>query len=991
MSDSSKIPTPTPTKTDNATPASKPRRALGHNKSLRAAWDATGGGGRQTMRAPGLPPARHAASKSTPPSLTQSTPPRREKWTRIDNTPSPSHSKLDQDLKSPASTVSSPPKGLTEAYQRIADEELLAEQEGEASDEDLEERRALQVSDRDLLNRRMKQDSPVMMRNSRRSSPLPIGGVSDRENNTKGIVDDNNTAVSRISDLSFLDEMTDQDLAAKLTPHAVDRAKDKARLQRAVQRDSPIAFSRANGGLKGRSADDILLHDVMEGENLTQTSTGSTGSGRSDKLDMSVNVPKTWGSKSKVGREWMNKIHRREVPLNNDSSVLDWARAAADIPLPPNGEAHSNRVESSSRGSTPVSMRQKSSLDRLQQFDINDFTGTSLQASNSPPVRARTMADETRELEIENLSRRAVTTNRLDELRKRESPELQKRSLVVDLPSHAKVEDQKSIRSVKFEDYGEQIPDTPIIIYKQGMNGVSRSVSDSFGDRKPQVRHNHDSRDDLQRLSRAISESPKPSSTEDDESIGFKDILFTRNADTDTPMPKRNDEEARATPLPSRLNALDLAIKTPVVTGAWTDTILPDTVRANKAVPGTARFSKTPHILGGWVDTPMPTVKKGPGQQELETTKEIPEDLVNGIVEKSTGAEAHSQGQKTVVDENARLPTGPQSALAALISRKKAGIQEDTQTSSPADDKTMDMGDLTIESLEDLLTLDNADMTTLIRMSAELDAKRALALGTSPDEDLGLTPEEQIISRLGSKLERLQSNIHTARKGISKLEKSVSHPDTLSPPLDLTLQHKHNASHSNMICPTCQSPTPTGTLITIHLPFSLPPFPRLMHPRQTNQYLRRPTALGLSLLIISLYYILENLLCIQYCHPFYADFYIWPEEPEPRYGSVIPTLLWRKSGLRWLYRNFTGVAGLANFIWYIGVITIRFWARLLGLSDGFVGEGGGGGDSMLATGTSTSAPGSIFTGQEALAGTSAGGIVNDDWANAGSMAHDEYL
>lgn len=906
MSNGSKIPTPSPTKPENVNPTVQPRRAIGNAKSLRAAWDATAGKDRQptrqndpvTVRHIKPQPAQTRASKQT------SDLPQRTR----NSTPSPARR---TSVTSPESTFSSPPKGLTEAYQRIADEEDLAGAEGQFSDEETGEILAYD-EDRARVTNIRKSKSPVSIRRQRRESPQPnMNGAHMPEENKENLIQDD-TEMSRASDLSFLNQLTDQDLAAKLTPHAMDKARDKARLQRAIQRDSPITFSRA----KMYSADEVPLHEDSEDQDLTRSSNGSTESGRSDRLDMAVNIPKGWGSKAKQSKEWLNRIHRNNRATASDSSLASWTAAAAEVPLPPNGDHHSNQT-ASSKDLTPVAVNHKSSLDKLRQWELNDFTGTSLQVSNSPPVRPRNPAlDQIREREIENLERRAVATSRLEELRKQESLESLRRSATSPQNGEkANVDEPKSTKSVKLEGYGEPIPNSPIIVYKQGANAISRSVSDSLGERPSRSHQKKDSMDDLQRLARAISESPRPGSSED-ASIALKDFFWKK----DDTLLKPTEGQIEATPLPSRLSALDLATKTPVVSGAWTDTILPDTIKNTTNKSG-SQYLKTPQVpVGGWSDTPMPTSKN-----DIKRT-DLPSDLTNGIV-KSREAEPNNEQALVPTPRQIKLLPGPRSALAALVSRARERKTTTEPTTEPQpqllasdSEKTADLGELTLESLEDMLTVD--DMTSILRMSGALDVQRSLVQNPQTSSSSG-DPEELILDRLSNKLERLQSNIHSTRRGISKLERSVSNPESASGPCEFCG------------CPRTQLTTitapPNSTTISLTLPFQLPSYLRLFHGY-------RPTALGWIVLLFWTYYILESLSCMRYCHPLYADFYDWPTEPEPKYGVVIPTLFYRNFGPRTLVRFFGGTKSNAGGVGALKVV-LRLLGRMTGFWDGFVSEG----------------------------------------------------
>ena len=243
--ESSRIPTPSPQKKQSRNAfASKPRRAVGHTRTLKAAWDATAHNGRPSSSgSEGYP-----LGGNLKPAPSQAI--RKSLFFRGESrsTSSPSRGRQASiSLASPTSD-SSPPRGLNDVYQRIADEERLAAQEGEIEEE--EDATSSTMSheslpdDRARINRIRSSQSPLNFRSSSRSTPQPQAVDANKENQ----FDD--TELTNASGMSFLENMTDRDLAAKLTPHTRDRARDRARLDKAIQKTTPLAFSKAQVGSK---------------------------------------------------------------------------------------------------------------------------------------------------------------------------------------------------------------------------------------------------------------------------------------------------------------------------------------------------------------------------------------------------------------------------------------------------------------------------------------------------------------------------------------------------------------------------------------------------------------------------------------------------------------------------------------------------------------------------------------------------------------------
>jgi hypothetical protein len=146
-----------------------------------------------------------------------------------------------------------------------------------------------------------------------------------------------------------------------------------------------------------------------------------------------VQLPKTWGRYAKKNTGWLNRI------LSPDSSEevyaapqqvvsegsIDWARAAVDVPLP-SVEDGSSMQEPTPPHSRPNSAQPRNtSPQKSHIWDPEfDFTAQSVQESTSPQLKIRnTKLDEIMAREIESLSKRAVATARLEEIKERNSQE----------------------------------------------------------------------------------------------------------------------------------------------------------------------------------------------------------------------------------------------------------------------------------------------------------------------------------------------------------------------------------------------------------------------------------------------------------------------------------------------------------------------------------------------------------------------------------------
>lgn len=965
--DTSKIPTPSPTRhIDGNGPAYKPRRAIGNTKPLKAAWNA-----KPAPTSSSVSDWARSRSQQPKPAPIQTTRQSHAPALKQDptSTPSPPRRSV-TDIQSPTSE-SSPPKGLTDVYQRIADEEDLAAQEGEIGDEDDYTEDSMAIggvdlnSDRARLDRIRQSRSPSSLPGSRRRSPEVSASEANKENRLNHDRDDD-TVLSDPTGMSFLRDLTDRDLAAKLTPHTIDRAKDRARLDRALQKDKPIAFSRAyhrqNAGKLAEAArkdspvafsrayknpaaslsSDNLQKLDGEVDQEDRTERSSTGSAMTERSEPPPNVPRTWGTKGYAGKEWLQKLHDRsgnsaQKTQAPDSSQVDWTAAAAAVPLP-SVESSSTAEKVSPHPPRPVTLHKQASMDRIKEWDLNDFTGQSLQVSNTPPVRVRTNGlDQLRDKEIESLEKRAVTTNRLGEIRKKDSQELLRKLSRSPSTTTAKRDlfgadlSRSKSRDVKLEDDGEPIRDTPIVIY-QGTSSKDEDGKDVEADLEHSYFGKEDPLNTLQRLARAVSGSPRPSSSPEDWSLvgkaeGSEILPSMSNGDAAKPTlhmdlsRKSSKQVAEAEATPQAAKAADHA-KTPVITGAWTDTILPDTVKTVKRSKDLLRNTQTPHVnAGGWVDTPVADDRRHSSTTAPMLVEEIPEGLTDGLDGKSS--KPGSAGMNDSKANVQKLPEMPKSALAGLLGKAKWKLTAQDGVAVRESNDTLNLGDATIESLEDLLTLDNADMTNLIRMGAEFEARERMLRDGSEDNT---SAELELLERLGSKLNCLKTNIHDTRKGISKLEHQVSHSEG-----DVDQQSLENGSS----CKVCGSGRPGLTSLPTSTPtrvYLAVPLPRFFHDRRKGDWLPRPTLLGWITLTFSLWYLCESAMCDRYCHPLYAEYYEWPAEPEPRFGYALPTMLWRWSRIR----EFGPV--LFGPLWSLLVAFVRLLGQAFGLTDGFVDD-----------------------------------------------------
>ncbi|EXJ82972.1 hypothetical protein A1O3_06789 [Capronia epimyces CBS 606.96] len=1090
----SRIPSPSPQKPSPA----RARRAIGSGRVLQSTRDLGNKSKRSSL-------AEYTASRSTRrlqpvPALTR----KKSPSPRRTNDPStPPQSRDGPSLTSPTSEFSSPPGGMTDVYRRIADEEDLAATEREVdTDEDQLEDNGDDTLELDVdasahaTNEAAERETPSHKRTSRESTPVqsPTTDAAGKE----AMVDDRVEVYSEPATLDFVqNEMTDRVLAAKLTPHVVDRAKDRARLERLRQNRIPIDFkhspkpggntpnghgrhddiasvanrgpiifnntiavpkaysdtsaestphkrikafsraTRAGAHKKAPSHDDgsdtppelrqrervvafskatrrknkpdtepepespevapaprLVAFSRANGRSrpygapyetngnelgTTDQSTGSVTSALSEPLPehKASSEPNLQAARSYLAKWRQDTAEKRAVkkhePVDDNDSHIDWAAAAADVPLPSVEESSTPREthrETPPRDEWLSSIQKQSPADRMRRWE-NDFTGLSFQISESPPVRSRlNPIDSPRGKEIEDLEKQAVTTNRLDEIRVKDpSVRVRKSSSSLSLQDRRQANPEAldapgvdRATNSQEERVGDRIPDTPVVVYRQSSSSTEKSKSSQRS-----AAGSHSSLEHLQRLARAASTTPKSSppargpvsETQLDSETGPVVSLSGSQAG-----PREQSPPAEKVGI--KPSTVSKVAATPKIVGGWTDTILPDTIKTGKQTHKASRYMETPHVnAGAWIDTPLANGNGLYSAPFPNTIEEVTEELTNDIAAAVDSADEDSlPGEETKEVQQKELDAQPAangamvippSALTNVLNEAKQKRLVSRDITDVRDD-TLNLGDATIQSFEDLLSdaADiTADLTNLIKTGAEEEFMKQREL---EHEALGdsTTAEVAFIGHLTSRMERLMSNLHEARKGISRLEQRVSHsPSPPSNPQVGQLEALIASQDPDQPCAVCGCNQ--GVELHKHtieydyskslFPMSYStftvPIPLLFYPRRKDrgQLLPRPTWLGWLTIAIWTWYISECTLCEIYCHPQYAERYIWPAHPEPEFPFVLPTMLWR-----WVHLDafapglFVPVTGVLGTFWRLVVAVYRVVGMSLGLIDGFVDD-----------------------------------------------------
>ena len=884
------VPTPSPKKSpirQNGRP--QPRAAQGSGPSLTSAFHAisnnqidtkpnTSSSEDQDAKGALKPMPKHIRGRSPQNSNTHDPP----------STPSPPPRGRQGFLSSPASSASasSPPRGLAEAYQRIVDEENLAQDDTEAFDytEDFVYRDPGSYERR--MQRRRDSGSPISMRTLRKSTSREL-------QTTNGSIDGEVTHESspRLSS----EDHTRSSLDSGLSQHE----KDARRLNGAINSEIK-AFSKAKVGPRHSLSAHMLGRHNASAESLHSSVSGSTHSRLSEP---SMNVPKAWGRKSKPSKHWLDRIKSPSGTLTGDTSrakktkslivtesesrdwnepIDKWVQFAAKTPLP-EGEESSHEPSSSQltiNGKKEVDGDTADLGENGQNWDNDDFTARSLQVSQSPPLKAQTPAlNRMRSQELDSLEKRAVTTNRLGQFKEKESKENlrrislntepQRRDFEEPFATQDKGKEGETNEAKQYPGLAGPVADSSVV--------VSRSTDPGILDRPAHSRQ--EPHDLLRQLARSTSNSPHPTSSHGIE------IPMTKGSLDDSAVSARKYTRTSETPQQTQHT---LSTKTPKVTGGWIDTILEDTPRdpipdlGNKK----SQYLKTPLVTGAWIDTPLPVGGRGP---PMPTPSEMDEDSALQLRDDTRKVAASELIRKlsprtTLSSLRSTATPLPKSALESVITAAKADTRFDKETDSE-EDASLHLGDSTIASLEGIMAHDKRAHPPTPPSSTEDNTTDTIA-----------TPYTRQLKRLQS----LVPSLRSTRKNISSLERAVSMSNERKPNQAEECHEGGQVHDFIWPCAKCgggaQASSFSLVSFNVHDKFTTLeiPLPKLWT-RYKDGRRGRLTWLGIFTLLFWTWWIAETVAYAWYCHhPFstgHVGFGFDYDAPEPPF--VLEKILYR--------------------------------------------------------------------------------------------------
>lgn len=349
-------------------------------------------------------------------------------------TPSPSRGRQHESLTSPAVSEPSPARGYAEAYQRIVDEEVLAQEDSvegleEDGEYDFRQRGGLQSDIRSELHDKKPFASPVSLRASLKVLPRGILEKTALKPQEPNIYEEDMAHDSSSdSGVEGTEDVTNTSLDSGMSQHARDLARLSA-LTEGVK-----ALNKARVGARVGVTVDNLRRRHASNESLH-----SNFSARSLSIDSDPwpRTPDSYDQKAKPRKDWLNRINSRTGRLTGDvfkrhsagSQILiesqdpvpeapidQWIASSAEVHLPAGKEGITKTRELPRDSIMSPAVQQSGSLERKSQWDIHDddFTGRSLQVSQSPPLRIGSAPlDRMRERELEYLADHAETGHEL--------------------------------------------------------------------------------------------------------------------------------------------------------------------------------------------------------------------------------------------------------------------------------------------------------------------------------------------------------------------------------------------------------------------------------------------------------------------------------------------------------------------------------------------------------------------------------------------------
>ncbi|KAI0406098.1 hypothetical protein F4802DRAFT_559319 [Xylaria palmicola] len=634
----------------------------------------------------------------------------------------------------------------------------------------------------------------------------------------------------------------------------------------------------------------------------------------------------------------------RPLNLSPDKSMnwhLDADFTAGDLQVSesPRIMLGKNGTTTSRTTSTPVTGRMNDRLGQIHQREAEAARAT-FPDDTSVAKQMNHKLEEIRIREMEALSRRAVASSRLDEIRlknselRSESPEIRKdpyNTFPEAIPINPGTKPPDVLKPTpSSEAEGEVIRDTPIVVFK---NLGDRMLPTGDGDRvqknddKRGALSRGDSHDLLRRLARATSSSPEEqykkteqgkikSTTEktgakessEPQSVdrpvlpqerkirnldakNSRDRLSVGFADLTRALPSDSAEEKRSSRPTSEIDptdriAAELNLFAPLDnysekgSNRAPSPVLPEPV--DEETPRPPKIDPltqpTPRVTGAYVDTPVTVrVKRDEGRAPMSAK---PRGLSNSLspTKQSTNAHTNVRERSHSMPTTSRRSRSSSKQRRPLINTAKPPtVREDIKAILRANQ----IDDSTLENLDSILTDQEVDDKELKQIVNDAVLKVEDDLDIKFAETSDRERELEAFGRMSKSLQTGLLGIRSAKKGIERLEDKV------------TLK---GGRDDRGVASTRDKPSPPSSSSEASAPVLIP-LPRLYHRKPKF----RLTKLGIFTMCAFIWYILECTFCFLYAGP---EYICTPSVPcdwspnEPYFPYTMPFMLdeWATGG-----------------------------------------------------------------------------------------------
>ncbi|KAL5399643.1 hypothetical protein PMIN06_003484 [Paraphaeosphaeria minitans] len=465
---------------------------------------------------------------------------------------------------------------------------------------------------------------------------------------------------------------------------------------------------------------------------------------------------------------------------------------------------------------------------------------------------------------------------------------------------------------------GEGTEGSPVLVYKRSSETIgmldSRLLAEQSNMRRPAVRRD-DSRDLLRRLARASS-TPSPGRPE----VPGPQIAPTRQAgnssrtmviETSPSAPTvRGDtgpdsvaEQFESTDPEKDHSRAEThqAHNTKKCQESWVGQLATNEVQGTtvNATPKPAERSifnpKTPVVTGAWVDTiigtPGPsTVQKptGPSQSSASSQKGSPRKQLPQDSRSDTPAEDQEPTPEV------SKPSLPRSVLGALVEEARAGGQR----------RLTDYGDSTINSLEELM----APIADTPESGEPDEDTIPLDVTTKPRTEAERRRQEELfhIQNMDRRLRSTRTSLRDTSRGIRRVEEQIERGGERT---TIIFDGKENEKtiYREYKCPCVET---GGHQFSLWRASKLLFYDMKLKPRRRGWGL---TWLSIFLLTFLTWFILENICCEIWGHQTFASSYkgygvVWGA---PEYPYVMPTMTYRALIKPW----WRPLYALLSWIW----------------------------------------------------------------------------